>query len=930
MPDRVSDSAIAFLSRFRKITSMLAIAFGVVVLAGWAFHVELLKTFIHGQVAVKANTAVCFMLLGTALLLFLKAGPKNPALVHSLSGALATLAAFIGLLSFLEFWYGLDLGIDQLLFTAGPEDLPGSIRIGLMSPLSAASFFLLGTALVLINKKARRASLWENCLASVTAVISIFGILDFIFTPQKTHTYISPVTALVILLFSSGLLCSRTDWGLGALVIRATPGGELSRRLLPTAILIPLIIGWLRWKGEEAGLFSAWTGLVIMVLSAGTLLVAVALWTAYVLDQTDAERQKAEASARQLAAIVTASNDGMIGKTLDGIVISWNRGAERIYGYSAAEMLGQSALKLCPPENASELRDVMQRVAQGESIGQYETLRQRKDGVRIYVSLSVSAVKDENGKIIGVSTVTRDITQAKQAREALNRSESRYRSLVTATTQIVWSTNAAGEVIEDMPLWRAFTGQSLDQVLGSGWLQSVHPDDRQRTKEVWERACRDRSLYDIEYRIKRHDGEYRIASVRGVPVLENDGAVREWIGTCTDITERKEAQEKIRKAAQYARTLIEASLDPLVTIGKDGKILDVNRATENVTGYSRDQLIGSDFCSYFTEPEEARRGYQRVFAQGTVFDYPLAIRNRSGSETDVLYNATLFTNEAGDVEGVFAAARDITRTKAAEQEVRRLNNDLEARVAQRTAQLEAANKELEAFTYSVSHDLRAPLRHISGFAKILTEDFGGALPPEARHHLQRIEEGTRRMGQLVDDLLNLARVGRRELTLQVTGYQSLVEEVISSLKPEIGERRVEWRLGKLPFVECDPSLMKQVFQNLLSNAVKFTRPRDPAIIEVGQAERDGLSAVYVRDNGVGFSMKYSDKLFGVFQRLHRVEDFEGTGVGLATVQRIIQKHGGRIWAEAELDQGATFYFALGKPEPCELKTEAAKAGGQSE
>ena len=384
-----------------------------------------------------------------------------------------------------------------------------------------------------------------------------------------------------------------------------------------------------------------------------------------------------------------------------------------------------------------------------------------------------------------------------------------------------------------------------------------------------------------------------------------------------------------RQASQYARSLIEASLDPLVTISREGKITDVNRATETVTGVSRERLIGSDFSDYFTQPEKARQGYEQVFTEGTVRDYPLAIRHTSGTVTDVLYNATVFKNEAGEIEGVFAAARDIKERKQAEEEVRRLTEELEQRVIQRTAQLEAANKELEAFTYSVSHDLRAPLRHISGFSKILTEEYSSSLAPEAQHHLQRIQEGTRRMGLLVDDLLNLGRVGRQELSQQVTGLTSVVEEVIGDLKPECESRQIAWKIGNLPFAECDPALMKQVFQNLLSNAVKFTRPRSQAVIEIGQKLHEGTPVVYVRDNGVGFNMKYADKLFGVFQRLHRADDFEGTGVGLATVQRIVQKHGGRIWAEAELDKGATFYFTLGASEEGELKTKAAMAGDQA-
>jgi len=237
--------------------------------------------------------------------------------------------------------------------------------------------------------------------------------------------------------------------------------------------------------------------------------------------------------------------------------------------------------------------------------------------------------------------------------------------------------------------------------------------------------------------------------------------------------------------------------------------------------------------------------------------------------------------------------------------------------------LTAANQELEAFTYSVAHDLRAPLRHIDAFTKIIFDDFASSIPPEAARYLENIRKGSQNMSHLVDDLLNLARVSRQELKRELTPLNPVVEEVVGDLKRETENRQVEWHISSLPSVESDAGLIKQVFANLLSNAVKYTRPREKAIIEIGQKKIAGETVIFVRDNGVGFNMKYADKLFGVFQRLHRADEFEGTGVGLATVDRIIRKHGGRIWAEAETNKGATFYLRFNGAE----NTTAVTNGG---
>lgn len=253
--------------------------------------------------------------------------------------------------------------------------------------------------------------------------------------------------------------------------------------------------------------------------------------------------------------------------------------------------------------------------------------------------------------------------------------------------------------------------------------------------------------------------------------------------------------------------------------------------------------------------------------------------------------------------------RETGKRNLAEHDLKHANGHLE----RRTAELSDTNVELESFSYSVAHDLRAPLRQIAGYSRVLIQDHGSQLDTEAQRYLGKVEDGARKMGRLVDDLLNLSRIGRQELSMQVTPLDPLLRSVVDELAPECSGRGIEWQLGDLFSVECDPGLMKQVFMNLLSNAVKYTRNREHALIQIGQMKGNNPPVIFVRDNGVGFEMQYVGKLFGVFQRLHKARDFEGTGVGLAIAQRIIRKHGGKIWAEAELDRGAAFFFTLGSP-----------------
>jgi PAS domain S-box-containing protein len=467
-------------------------------------------------------------------------------------------------------------------------------------------------------------------------------------------------------------------------------------------------------------------------------------------------------------------------------------------------------------------------------------------------------------------------------------------------------------------------GYAPHEIIGRHFSIFYPPEDIEAGKPDRElQVAEEKGRYEDENWRVRMDGTRFWANVVITALRDETGTLRGFGKVTRDFTNRKRAEEDKFQMA------VESAPNAMLMIDADGHIVLVNAQTEKMFGYARAELLGKNIELLMPDrfrdqhPHDRTDFFKNPQARAMGAGLDLFGRRKDASE----FAVEIGLNPVRTGEGLFviSAIVDVTARKRAEQEIRTLNENLEQRVVDRTAQLEAANKELDSFSYSVSHDLRAPLRAIEGFSRIVLEDFSSPLAPEGKVYLQRVRENTQQMSKLVDELLKFSHLGRQAIQKQIVDMDQIVHDCLEELATELKGRRVEIVIGDLPGCNGDPTLLHQVWTNLLSNAVKYTRKQELAQIEIGcrtelqlPAEGQpitqgsaGFDTVYfVKDNGAGFDMKYVAKLFGVFQRLHRAADFEGTGVGLAFVQRIVQRHGGRIWADAKPNQGATFSFTL--------------------
>ncbi len=915
-----------------RLAGVVTITIAALCLFGWGFDIQPLTSVIPGAVEMKVNTALCILLCGVALLIL---SYRAGASLEGLARALSALAFGLGAATFGEYLFGWQLGIDEML----ARDSLGAFGAfhGRMSPFSACTIVTLGFAVAavripLLDRAARIAA----GLGLAVGLITLVGYLwdadelttDRFLPPVAINTSICFIAIAVGVLLVEQPALKRADRiGLAGVEVRILTGFAVAMSLLVLAgsftyrasVQLSQSMHWVAHTQEVRTTLADISGSL-----AGANLVARDYWVTKDPERLrDLERLTANARARamDLPRLVSDNepqrrNAVQLNERLKDALAELGGAMQAFddFGLAAA----RAVLTVTRGQNTvGRVRDATARMDEVEN----QLMKQRqaaaaKVRVTTLTSMLLTLAAALTLFLALFRSVHTEMLARRNAEEALRDSEQYNRSIIESSPDSVSVLTTGAHITQMTPRSMKLLGiDPSTPVAGTDWCLIWNREDQEAAREAVA-AARSGVPGRFSAVTEPQLGTKRWWDIIIMPMPAARGEAARLLAVARDVSEAKLVESNLIAANRFLDSLIEA-LPVMVVVrnAADLRIVRVNRRYEDLIGIPAAQLIGKTAADLLP-PEEAHLTMQtdrEALAAGAAVE--IGERTITTMDGVKVLNTTKLPllDESGNARFILAMSSDITDRKLSEQAIRELNKELEAKATL----LESTNKELESFSYSVSHDLRAPLRAIDGFAEIIEEDYAGKLDAEAQRYLAVIRENSKRMGMLIDDLLAFSRLGRQMVTKVDIDVESLVREVLDEALHAMPPRAAGSpgpliEVGPLPVVRGDRTLLRQVWTNLIANALKYSGKTQQPHIEVGGSAGKEENEYYVRDNGVGFNMIYAEKLFGVFQRLHRADEFSGTGVGLAIVQRVVARHGGRVWADGKVGEGAVFSFALPK------------------